>query len=76
MTFPQQSLKAYELTQATERYFALLKNEVNEEASKELKAAEAAYRRAAERYSANPGLNAILKLEALAKQKENSSEAD
>lgn len=66
---PQQSLRAYELTQATERYFALLENEGDEEASEELKEAEVAYRMAAERYSSNPGLNAILKLEALAKQK-------
>ena len=69
---PQQSLKAQELTQATERYFALLKNKVGEEASEEVKAAEVAYRRVAERYSANPGLNAILKLEALTKGKERS----
>ena len=73
---PQQSLRAYELAQATERYFALLENEGGEEVAEELKEAEVAYRMAAERYSTNPGLNAILKLEALAKQKENSSEAD
>ena len=72
---PQQSLKARELTRATERYFALLQ-EKGEEGSKELERAEEAYRIAAERYSANPGLTAVLKLEALAKRKGNRSEAD
>ena len=66
---PQQSLRAQELTQATERYFALLQNADENGDNEELKAAEAAYRTAAERYSANPGLNAILKLEALARKK-------
>ena len=66
---PQQSLKAQELTQATERYFALLQNADKDDENEALKEAEAAYRTAAERYSANPGLNAILKLEALAKKK-------
>lgn len=66
---PQQSLRAQELTQATERYFALLQNADESGDNEELMAAEAAYRTAAERYSANPGLNAILKLEALAKTK-------
>ena len=67
---PQQSLRAQELTQATERYFALLQNAGENGDNEELKAAEVAYRIAAERYSANPGLNAILKLEALAKTKD------
>ena len=67
---PQQSLRAQELTQATERYFALLQNADENGDNEELKSAEAAYRTAAERYSANPGLNAILKLEALAKTKD------
>ena len=67
---PQQSLKSQELTQATERYFALLQNADENGDNEELKEAEAAYRKAAERYSANPGLNAILKLEALAKTKD------
>ena len=66
---PQQSLRAQELTQATERYFALLQNADENSDNEELKAAEAAYRTAAERYSANPGLNAILKLEALVRKK-------
>ena len=72
---PQQSQKAQELTRATERYFALLQ-EKGEEGSKELERAEEAYRIAAERYSSNPGLTAVLKLEALAKRKGNRSEAD
>ena len=64
---PQQSRKALELRRATERYFKLLQEWDGEEESDELKEAEAAYRRIAERYSANPGLGAILKLEALAR---------
>ena len=67
---PQQSLRAQELTQATERYFALLQNAGENGDNEELKAAEVAYRTAAERYSANPGLNAILKLEALVRKKD------
>ena len=67
---PQQSLRAQELTQVTERYFALLQNADENGDNEELKAAEAAYRTAAERYSANPGLNAILKLEALVRKKD------
>ena len=70
---PQQSLKALELTQATERYFALLQHTTGDEMSEELREAEAAYRTAAERYSANPGLNAILKLEALARSRGKST---
>ena len=69
---PQQSRKARELTRATERYFRLLKGWEGEEQSDELKEAEAAYRTIAERYSANPGLGAILKLEALARSTEES----
>ncbi len=59
---------ARELAAATERYFSLLRGgaDCTEE---ELREAEAAYRAIAERYSANPGLTAILKLEALARQK-------
>ena len=64
---PQQSLKAQELAQATERYFSLLQGGADG-TDAELREAEAAYRAVAERYSANPGLSAILKLEALAKQ--------
>ena len=69
---PQQSRKALELTRVTERYFRLLKEWEGEEESDELKEAEAAYRTIAERYSANPGLGAILKLEALARSTEKS----
>ena len=72
---PQQSQKAQELTRATERYFTLLRTKGGD-GSEELKEAEEAYRIAAERYSANPGLNAVLKLEALARRKGNRSEAD
>ena len=69
---PQQSQKAQELARVTERYFALLQAEEGEDVSDELKEAEAAYRNAAGRYSANPGLTAVLKLEALARQKRKS----
>ena len=69
---PQQSRKALVLTRATERYFKLLQAWGGEDKSKELKEAEAAYRAIAERYSTNPGLGAILKLEALAKRSETS----
>ena len=64
---PQKGRKALELTRATERYFALLREWDGEEEPDELKEAEAAYRRIAELYSVNPGLGAILKLEALAR---------
>ena len=69
---PQQSRKALELNRATERYFKLLQEWEGGEGSEELKEAETAYRMIAERYSANPGLGAILKLEALAKTTEKS----
>ena len=65
---PQQSLTARELTEATERYFSLLRAGADGTEA-ELREAEAAYRAVAERYSGNPGLSAILKLEALARQK-------
>ena len=65
---PQQSLMARELAGATERYFTLLQGGADGTEA-ELREAEAAYRAIAERYSANPGLSAILKLEALARQK-------
>lgn len=63
---PQQSLKAQELARVTERYFSSLREVATEAEQRE---AEAAYRSVVERYSANPGLSAILKLEALARQK-------
>ncbi len=65
---PQQSLKARELAEATERYFSLLQGGADQ-TDEELLQAEAAYRAVAERYSASPGLSAILKLEELARQK-------
>ena len=69
---PQQSLMARELAGATERYFTLLQGGADGTEA-ELRKAEAAYRAIAERYSANPGLSAILKLEALARQKAGQS---
>ena len=69
---PQRSLRAQELSRATEEYFTLLQEGSHEE-SEELKAAEATYRRAAERYSENPGLDAILKLRSLARKAERST---
>ena len=69
---PQQSLKAQELTEATERYFALLQKVTGDQETEELQEAEIAYRRASKRYSSNPGLDAILELEALAKSKGES----
>ena len=69
---PQQSRKALELARATERYFKLLQESGGEAESDELKEAEAAYRTIAERYSANPGLGAILKLEALTRMADKS----
>ena len=69
---PQQGRRAQMLADATERYFNLLQEETEDDASDEFKEAEAAYREAAERYSENPGLSAILKLEAMAKRKRDS----
>ncbi|MGB8701387.1 MAG: AAA family ATPase [Thermosynechococcaceae cyanobacterium] len=66
---PQQSLKARELAKATERYFELLQNP-DEQESEQLEVAEADYRKAAEPFSVNPGLSALLKLEAMAKARE------
>jgi predicted ATP-binding protein involved in virulence len=68
---PQQSLKARELNVATERYFELLQNP-DESQSEQLSEAEVAYRQAVEPFSSNPGLSALLKLEAMAKAKEQS----
>ncbi len=65
---PQQSLKAHELAKATERYFQLLQSS-DENDSGQLKEAEVVYRQAAESFSTNPGLSAILKLEAMARAK-------
>ena len=68
---PQQSLKARELAEATEQYYDLLQHPDTRE-SGELEKAEATYRQAAESYSPNPGLSALLKLEAMVKAKENT----
>ena len=65
---PQQGLKARELAEATRRYFSLLQSGADQ-TDEELQKAEAAYRAVAERYSASPGLSAILKLEALARER-------
>ncbi len=64
---PQQSLKARELDVATERYFELLQNP-DQSQSEQLVEAEVAYRQAVEPFSNNPGLSAMLKLEAKAKE--------
>lgn len=68
---PQQSLKAQQLAQATERYFALLQNQ-NASDSDELLTAEADYRQALEPFSNDPGLTAFLKLEAMTKAGQES----
>lgn len=69
---PQQSLKAKNLDQATERYFNALQNpNANAE---EVEKAEANYRQAAEPFSDSPGLTALLKLEAMAKAKERENQ--
>jgi predicted ATP-binding protein involved in virulence len=70
---PQQSLKAQQLAQATERYFTLLQNQAAAD-SAELVTAEADYRQALEPFSDDPGLTAFLKLEAMAKAKEQEAE--
>ena len=68
---PQQSLKARELDLATQQYFELLQNP-DQSQSQQLATAEATYRQAVEPFSSNPGLSALLKLEAMAKAKEKS----
>ena len=69
---PQQSRRSLELNRVTERYFGLLQQWDGEEKSEALKEAESVYREVAERYSANPSLGAILKLEALARKTDRS----
>jgi predicted ATP-binding protein involved in virulence len=71
VAIPQQSLRASELAQATERYFRLLEARTDQ-GSPEFADAERDYRTAVERYSDNPGLSAFLKLQALAAQKEKA----
>ncbi len=68
---PQQSLKARELDVATARYFELLQNP-DESQSQQLAEAEVAYRQAVEPFSTNPGLSALLKLEAMVRVKEKN----
>ena len=68
---PQQSERARRLAQATERYFSLLKKKGKNVAPSELKSAEEEYRNASERYSENPGIDAILKLEAMLGEKDD-----
>ena len=62
---PQRSARAEQYTAATARYFELLRAPQGTVGENELEEAEAEYRRAAERYSENPGLEAVLRLEAL-----------
>ena len=69
---PQLSREAVNLNRAFEQYFKLLQEWPGGEKSEELIEAEANYRKVAERYSANPGLSAILKLDALARSAERS----
>ncbi len=70
---PQRGARAEELSAATGRYFSLLR-EAGGEVNDDLLEAEARYRRAAERYSRSPGVDAILRLEAMART--GGSEAD
>ena len=64
---PQQSKRAEELSRATERYYELLHDSSVADDAPELRKAELQYRLAAERYSVNPGLDSILKLEAMSR---------
>lgn len=65
---PQRSRRSQEFAAAAACYFQLLRADP-EAGSDELRAAELAYRVAAERYSENPGLDALLRLEALARSR-------
>ncbi|MYF00417.1 MAG: AAA family ATPase [Gammaproteobacteria bacterium] len=65
---PQQSEKAKKLNDATERYFYLLKGKGTDVKQGELERAEKEYREASERYGGSPGLDAILKLEAMVQE--------
>ena len=67
VTMPQRSARAEEFARATAHYFRLLRTTSGSN-NEELSAAEAAYRLAATRYSDNPGLEAVLQLEALARR--------
>lgn len=66
---PQQSLKAQELAKATEAYFKVIQDP-NFAGSQEFKEVETKYRQASQAFSENPGLTALLKLEAMAKAEE------
>lgn len=66
---PQQSKKARRLSLATEKYFELLKRKSQGVDELELKNAEIEYREASRFYSANPGLDSILKFEAMVQEK-------
>jgi len=68
---PQQSQHAQKLAKITQRYYKLLEDESLDKDSKVLLKAEAEYRTASKRYSANPGLSAILELKALAREAKN-----
>lgn len=67
---PQQSERAERLSFATARYFSLLKKKGVRDGIEtgELAEAEIEFREASERFSRNPGLAAILKLEAKAQE--------
>ena len=61
---PQRSLRSEELSIAAERYFKLLR--LGPKASRiELDQARLRYRNASEAFSGEPGLDALLKLEAI-----------
>jgi energy-coupling factor transporter ATP-binding protein EcfA2 len=61
---PQRSKRAEDMSQAAEKYFRLLRR-AGKTSSTELKDAELAYRKASEPFTSEPGLNALLKVEAM-----------
>ena len=65
---PQRSRRDAEMNAAAAVYFPLLK-QGKKAVPEELRRAEVAYRQASEPFSPNPGLQALLKLEALAASK-------
>jgi hypothetical protein len=63
----QRSKRAEDMSQAAERYFSLLR--LGRAASPaQIRDAEIAYRKASEPFTAEPGLNALLKVESMAAQ--------
>lgn len=65
IAMPQRSKRAEDLSRAAERYFRVLR--LGRRASdQDLRDAESAYREASEPFTLEPGLNALLKLEAIA----------